>query len=216
SRKGVISCPCPPMWHDLYHIRTHYHAERRAHRHRCSVLTHQSQTRRRFEVHGVLLAGQYPTREDIRRPHKLRHELCARSLKNVLRCAQLLDSTLAHHGHAVRHTERFVLIMRDVEKRHPDLTLNTPKLRLHSLAQLPIQSPQGLVQQEHMGLQHQCTRQGHALLLPAAELVGTACLQTGQLHQVEHGLDTSRDFRLRQASALHPQAEGDIVLYSEM
>src|SRR5215510_2652096 len=106
--------------------------------------------------------------------------------------------------------------MRDVEKCHPDLTLDTPKLRLHSLAQLPIQSPQGLVQQEHMGLQHQCPCQGHALLLPAAKLVWTARLQTGQLHQVEHSLDTSRDFRLGQASALHPQAEGDVVLYGEM
>src|SRR4029450_10345466 len=83
SGKGVISCPCPSVWHDLYHIRTHHHAERRAHRHRPGVLTHQSQARRRFEVHGVLLSGQYPTREDIRSPHKLRHELCARSLKNV-------------------------------------------------------------------------------------------------------------------------------------
>ena len=129
---------------------------------------------------------------------------------------QLLDSALAHHGHAVRHAERFVLVMRDVEKRHPDLTLNTPKLRLHGLTQLPIQGPQGLVQQEHVGLQHQGTRQSHALLLPAAELVWTARLQTGQLHQVEHGLDTSRDFRLGQASALHPQAEGDVVLDSEM
>ena len=89
---------------------------------------------------------------------------------------------VAHHGHAVRHAEGFVLVMRHVEKRHPDLTLDTPKLRLHGLAQLPIQGSRGLVQQEHVGLQHQCTRQSHALLLSAAELVWTARLQTGQLH----------------------------------
>ena len=73
-------------------------------------------------------------------------------------CAQLLDSALTHHGYAVRHTERFILVMRDVEKRHLDLTLDTPKLRLHSLTQLPIQGPQGLIQQEHVGL----PRPGHA------------------------------------------------------
>src|SRR5215471_733782 len=67
-----------------------------------------------------------------------------------------------------------------------------------------------------MGLQYQGTRQSHALLLPTAELVWTTRLQTGQLHQVEHDLDLARDLRLRQTSALHPQAEGDVVLYGEM
>ena len=68
--------------------------------------------------------------------------------------------------------------MRDVEKRHADFTLDTPQLCLHGLPQLPVQGPQGFVQEEHVRPQHQRARQRDALLLPTTELLRATRLQT--------------------------------------
>ena len=41
------------------------------------------------------------------------------------------------------------------------------ELKLHVLAQLLVECTQGLIHQDQLGIKHQGTRQGHALLLAA-------------------------------------------------
>ena len=76
--------------------------------------------------------------------------------------------------------------MGDVDAGDAQPLLDAPDLGAHLLAQLGVQVGERLVHQQHLGLHHQGAGQGHALLLPAGELVGGALLQAGQLHQLQH------------------------------
>src|SRR5579871_489330 len=66
--------------------------------------------------------------------------------------ADLLDDALVHDGDAVRHRERFALVMRNVDEGDADALLDFAQLVAHMLAQLEVQRRQGLVEQEDFGL----------------------------------------------------------------
>ena len=56
----------------------------------------------------------------------------------------------------------------------------------HLLAQLGIERGERLVEQQHVGLQHQRARQRHALPLAARKLGGTARFLAGEADQFQH------------------------------
>ena len=60
---------------------------------------------------------------------------------------------LRHHGDAVGHRERLLLVVRDVDERDADLLLQRLQLDLQRLAELGVQSAERLVEQEHRGVQ---------------------------------------------------------------
>jgi hypothetical protein len=53
------------------------------------------------------------------------------------------------------------------------------------LAYLGVERPEWFVQQEHAGLDGQCARERHALLLTAGELCGMPTAELGELDEIE-------------------------------
>ena len=107
-------------------------------------------------------------------------------LVDLLGGADLLDPPQVEHGHPVGHAKRLVLVVGDEDEGDADLALQRLELALHLLAQLEVEGAQGLVEQEHLGLEHQRPGQGHALALAARELCGPPRAVLGQGHQLQH------------------------------
>ena len=57
--------------------------------------------------------------------------------------------------------------------------------KLHMLAQLLVQGPQGFVHQNQGRVKHQSPRQGDALLLAARKLCGTPVQEGPHLHHIQ-------------------------------
>ena len=69
-------------------------------------------------------------------------------LVHLGRRADLLDPALVEDGDPVAHRERLLLVVRDVDERHPELLLDLLQLDLHLLAQLQVERAERLVEQE--------------------------------------------------------------------
>ena len=87
-----------------------------------------------------------------------------------LRPVELLDAPARHHGDAIAHRHRLLLVVRDVHEREVELALHALELDLHLAAQLEVERAERLVEQQHARPQHERARQRDALLLPAGEL----------------------------------------------
>ncbi len=72
-----------------------------------------------------------------------------------------------HDAQAVRHGQCFFLIVRDEQERDADAPLDVLQLRANLFAQIGIERRERFVEQQDVGLQHQRSRQGHALALAA-------------------------------------------------
>ena len=106
------------------------------------------------------------------------------------------------------------MVVGDEHERDAHFALQGLELLLHLLAQLEVQRPQRLIQQQHLGLVDQRTGQRHSLLLAAGELVGPALLHPGQAHH-PYGLGHP----LRQFGILdpaHPQPELDVLAHGHV
>jgi len=97
----------------------------------------------------------------------------------------------------------------DEHERDPHLALQGLELLLHLLAELEVQRPQRLVEQQHLGLVDQGPGQRHPLLLAAGELVGSAFLHPGQPHH-PGGLGHP-PAELGALDPAHPQPELDVL-----
>ena len=93
-----------------------------------------------------------------------------RPLVDLDRSADLLDPAVVHHRDPVAHRQRLLLIVGDVDEGDPDLALDPLQLDLEPLAQLQVERPERLVEQQHLRQVDQRPRQRHPLLLPAREL----------------------------------------------
>ena len=91
-------------------------------------------------------------------------------------------------------------------------------------AHLGVERAEGLVEQQHLGLDGQRPGQGHALALAARELRGVAVAQVRQADQLEQLVHPRRDLGLGAAADLEPEghvaphrqvAEGRVVLEAE-
>ena len=93
------------------------------------------------------------------------------------------------HGDAVRHRQRLVLVVRDVDHRDAEPLVQPAHLELHLLAQLLVERAERLVHQHELGLEHERARDGDALLLAAGKLRRPPRAEAGELHHVERALD---------------------------
>ena len=64
--------------------------------------------------------------------------------------------------------------MRDVDEGHAEPTLHDAELDPQLLAELRVEIRERLVEQEDLGLDHECPRDRHSLLLTSRELAGPA------------------------------------------
>ena len=92
---------------------------------------------------------------------------------------------MAEHGQAVAHRERLLLVVGHVDEREPHLLLDLLQLDLHRLAELQVERPERLVQQQHLRPHDERPRERDALPLPARELQRLAVAELGEAHHLE-------------------------------
>ena len=90
-----------------------------------------------------------------------------------------------HDTDAVRHIDGFFLIVSDVNKRDPQLLLQTFQFQLHLSAQLQIQCSQRFIQQQHLRLIDHRSGNGNALLLSTGQLIRHPFSIPFQLYQTK-------------------------------
>ena len=165
---------------------------------------------RRGETKRAALAAE-GAREEVHRAHELRDEAVHGEVEQFHRRAHLLDHALVHHRDALAGGERFFLVVGDEDRgdAEPALQLHQLLARLH--AQLRVEVGERLVEQQHLRLDGEGARDGHALLLAAGELPGPAPGELGEPHEVEHGLRPGADLVARELSLLQP--EGDVLFH---
>ena len=125
---------------------------------------------------------------------KARDKAVYRRFVQRFRRVDLLDFALVEHRHAVRHGQRFGLVVGDVHHGDAQVFVNVLDFQLHMLAQLFIQRAQRFVHQHQLRLEHQRPRQRHALLLAAGHLAGVAVGEFIQLDHAQRALDLGVHF----------------------
>ena len=86
--------------------------------------------------------------------------------------------TLRHDGDPVRHREGFLLIVRHVDERDPDLSLKGLQLDLQPLAKLRVERSQWFVKKQHRRVQDERPRERDPLLLPPGKLGRESLLES--------------------------------------
>jgi hypothetical protein len=120
------------------------------------------------------------------RAHETGHELVRRPQVDLLRAALLHDPAVAQDDDAVRDDHGLGLVVGDVHGGDAEPLVDLGDLEAHLLAQQRVEVGQRLVEQQDVGLEHDRTREGHALLLAARELARVAVAEAFQLDHAEH------------------------------
>jgi hypothetical protein len=128
-----------------------------------------------------------------------------------VRGVDLLDPPLVHDHDAVRRHHGLRLVVRHVDRGDLEGVVQAADLEAHLLAQIGVEVAERLIEQQHLGLDHDGARQGHTLLLAARQLGGIASLEIAHLDHVEDGVDPAVDLGARQLA--HLQAEADILAH---
>src|SRR5262249_43757730 len=143
-------------------------------------------------------------------PDEVRDERRPRPLVDLARAADLLDAAPVHHGDPVRHRERLVLVVGDVDERRPELRLDALELELHLLAELDVECSERLVEEERSRSVDKRAGERDALLLAARELPWPALLEALELPDLED-LEHSASV-LAPRDLLHLETERDVVV----
>ena len=97
--------------------------------------------------------------------------------------------------------------MGDIDECRVKGGLQGLQLNLHMFAQLEVQRPQRLIQQQHVRLQHHAARDGDPLLLPARKLIRLARADARQADPVKRLINFARDLGLGHAATAQPVAD---------
>src|SRR5205823_5101940 len=92
--------------------------------------------------------------------------------------------------------ERFVLVVRDVDERHPEALLERAELPPQRLAQLRVEVRERLVEEQDLRLDDERARHGDALLLSARQLIRLPVAEAGEPDELQRVVDLRRDLRL--------------------
>ena len=182
------------------HLGPHEGLHGLTHGHRTAATGGEQQALVRAQLDRVAANGGGAPVEPIVRADETGDERRVRLVVKLLRRADLLEAPGVHHRDMIRQHKRLGLVVRDVHERGAKGGLQLLQLDLHVLAQLQVERAERLVQQQERRLQHQAARNGHALLLPAGELVDTLRLRPGQAHAFEHLRDPPCDLVARHAA----------------
>ena len=77
--------------------------------------------------------------EEVRLPDEVGNEDAAGLLVDLRRGALLHDRALVHQHDPIRHRQRFLLVVRDVEEGRTELLLDPAQFELHRLAKLEVE-----------------------------------------------------------------------------
>ena len=147
--------------------------------------------------------------QDVGRAHEARHERRGRVVVDLVGRADLLDLALVHHDDLVRELQRLLLVVGDEEARDAELAVELVEPAAQVLADARVEGAERLVEQQDAGLGGERAGEGHALALPAGELVGVALGEGRELDELEQLLDALALHGL--GLLAHGQAEGDVL-----
>ena len=99
--------------------------------------------------------------------------------------AHLLDAAAVHHRDVVGDRERLFLVVRDVERRDPELELDAPDLLAQLHAHLCVERRERLVEEQHARLDRERARERDALLHAAGELMRIAVARVPEADELE-------------------------------
>jgi hypothetical protein len=150
-----------------------------------------------------------PARHEARLPDEPRNERRRRAKVDLLGRPEVLDSSRSHDRDAIRHGQRFALIVRHVHEADPDLALNPLELELHLLAQLQVQSTERLVEKEQRRPVGEGSRERDPLLLPSGQRAREAARQRLHANGREGLAHALLDLAPRHPPAL--RTEGDVL-----
>ena len=120
----------------------------------------------------------------------------------LLRVGDLLEEPVPHHRHAIAHRHCLGLVVRDVDRRHPEVTLEPCDLRAHLHSQLRVQVRERLVHQERLRVADDCPTHCDALALTARECAGLLVQRVGEAEDPRHLADAALDLVLLEAAHL--------------
>ena len=145
-------------------------------------------------LHQPLTLVQAPQAIDLHLPTVdlgVANEPCHRQviwfLVKILRAVVLQNLTGIHHGHTVRQSQGFGLVMGHIQKRGFQPMVQVGQLVAHLDTQLGIQVGQRLIHQKNRWRPHHGPGQGHTLFLPAGELARLAIQQCLNLQALGGG-----------------------------
>jgi len=101
-----------------------------------------------------------------------------------------------HHGHPGRHSERLCLVVRHIDGRDAETTLEGGDLRTGLNTELGVKVRQRLVHEEHLRLTHDGTAHCDALTLATGEGLRLAVQVLDEVEDLGCGLDALTDLRL--------------------
>ena len=152
--------------------------------------------------------------DQIRLADEVRDLGAVRRAVDFLGRADLTDSAASHHGHAVRHRERFLLVVGDINRGQAVVLHNPADLAAHFHAELGVEIGKRFVEQQALRFHDQRAGKRDALLLAAGHLVDRAGAESRQPDHFQNLLDPSLDFRFRHSPLF--EAESDVLADGEM
>jgi hypothetical protein len=157
--------------------------------------------RRRQQVHG-------------RRADEAGDEEIGRIEVELGRRADLLQHAVVQHRDPVAHRHRLDLVVRDVDRRRPEVALELQDLGPRGDAQLRVEVRERLVHQESDRLPDDGAAERDALALAPGELLRLPLEQRREVEDLRGPAHALIDLALREA--LVPQPEGQVVVHREM
>ena len=129
--------------------------------------------------------------------------------------AELRQSSIAQHGHAVGEGQRFLLIVGDEQRGRALVTQKLCHFTPQNCAQLGVERREGLVEQQQVGSRGEGAREGDTLRLPARELVGRAAGVVIESDEVSELGDPVSSYA-RRAGPAPRHGESDVVAHREV
>ena len=121
------------------------------------------------------------------------------------RSATAIPGLSGEHDDAVREIHGLVDVVRDEQNGAAGPLPNAQEFVLQALAGEAVERREGLIHQQHLGLDRERACERHTLALAAGELVRPAVAEIAEPHEVEHRLRTPFPLRPRGAAPFEPE-----------
>ena len=152
--------------------------------------------------------------EEVRFADEVGDEAAVGAQVHFLGLAALLDQALVENREAVGNGERFLLVVRDVDRGEPRLLADAADFRAHLEAQFRVEVRKRLVEQEALGPDDESARERDALLLAARELVRLVVRAVGHPHHLQCLGDAPLPLGGRDFAKL--QSKGDVLAHGHV
>src|SRR5262245_2324533 len=116
----------------------------------------------------------------------------ARSRVERLGAANLDQAAAVHDANAIGELERFLLVVRDEQRRDLQPVMDRTQATAQLLANLHVECAERLIEQQHLRLVRECASDRDALLLATRQLDRFATRKAGQTDQLEQLVAAAR------------------------